>query len=343
SPGGGFEATPTTLPTVGAGDVAVADVDGDTDADIVFACGGDDTLDPAVDSYVYLNDGSGGFASSPDVGLPTVGATSVAVADLDGTGWKDLVFACLRNGTSYSTDSVVYLGGASGWAAGPDIALPTTGASDVLPVQLTGAGSGGYISKRITPEDPSDTGAFHTFGYTAELGAGVSARVHILDATSWDPLAEQDLVTGTHEWSLAGAFDVREHPSVRVLVTVEGLGGPGELTMDDLSLNWTKRVRREPRIIDLELSATSVYRLDQVTLWVDAEDEYDPPQDLHLTVEHALNGSGEWGTYLLGTLAFKDGRWTSTVVPRTNAPLGIYDFRVRARDTDADTSVYFLA
>ena len=162
--GGGFEASPGLLPTVGAEDVLVVDADGDTDLDLVFANSIDNTAARDVTSAVYLNDGSGGFANVPDALIPTMGATAVAAADLDGTGWIDLVFASGHDGATYATDSRVYLGGAMGWSSTPDMRLPTEGASDVLALRLAGPGSGGYMSRTIAPEDKSDTGTFHTFG-----------------------------------------------------------------------------------------------------------------------------------------------------------------------------------
>ena len=62
---------------------ALADVDGDADADLILlAIGGPNTL--------YLNDGKGVFSEARDAGLTsTAGSTTVAVADVDGDGWLD--------------------------------------------------------------------------------------------------------------------------------------------------------------------------------------------------------------------------------------------------------------
>ena len=340
--GGGFEPSPELLPTVGAEDVLLVDADGDTDLDLVFANSIDNTQARGVDSAVYLNDGAGGFDSAPNARIPTMGAMAVAAADLDGTGRTDLVFASVYDGASYATDSLVYLGGATGWSSMPDLRLPTEGASDALALRLAGPGSGGYMSRVITPEDPSNTGTFHTFGYTATLGASVSAKVMLVDADTWEVLAETAMVPGTNEWDLVGAFSVREHRSVRVVVSAGGLDHPGDLTIDNLTLNWTERVIRPPRVLDVALSVASVLRLGQVTMWVSVEDEYDPPDDLYVTVEHKVNGSDEWSTEFIGALTFKSGNWTSTLVPRADTPLGIYDLRVRARDTDLGSSEYLV-
>ncbi|MCK5251938.1 MAG: hypothetical protein KAQ96_03275, partial [Thermoplasmata archaeon] len=307
---------------------------------LVFANRMDNSLSYAIDSFIYLNAGSRAFSSSPDVRLPTMGATGVAVADLDDTGWKDLVFACGYNGTSYSTDSYVYLGGSDGWPSSPDIELPTQGASDVIVDQLVRPGSGGYMSRAIIPKDPDETGSFHTFRYSATLGASKTAKVQILDATSFEVLAETSLQSGTHEWSLEDAFKVREHPSVVVVVIVDGLDLPGEFSLDDLWMNWTRRVRRPPEVLDFAMSHQELLRTHTATLWVNVTDEFDFPKDLVVEVEHTLNGSDAWSSYLIRPILFRNGLWTSDVMPMVNAALGIYDFRVRVRDTDSENSDY---
>ena len=337
---GSFEATPAGVPTSGAEDVKIADLDGDMDNDIVFANNLDNTLSYAVDSFIFLNGGSGAFSSSPDVRLPTMGATAVAVANLDKTGWSDLVFACGFDGGSHSTDSFVYLGGSGGWTSSPSIEIPTQGASDVIVDQLVKPGSGGYMSGSITPEDPSETGSFHTFRYSADLGASKTAKVQILDATSFEVLSETSLRAGTHEWSLEDAFKVRDHPSVVVAVIVDGLDLPGEFSLDDLWLNWTHRVRSPPVFLDFAISQQTLLRTHSATLWVNVTDEFDLPKDLVVEVEHALNGSDTWSSYLIRPFLFRNGVWISDVVPMVDAALGAYDFRVRVMDTDSEYSEY---
>jgi uncharacterized membrane protein len=341
--GGGFEAAPKALRTSGAEDVALADVDGDGDLDVVFANMRNNVASYKVDSCVYLNDGTGNFPLTPSVRFPTTGAVAVAVADMDGTGRKDLVFACQYNGTSYNVSSVVYLGGASGWSTSPDIVLPTVGASDVLVAHLLKAGEGGYMSKAITPEDPPNTGAFHTFRYTATVGADQAGKVQLIDAATWEVLAEATIQSGTHEWLVKDAFKFKEHQSVRVVAMATGLDKPGEFSLDDLWLNWTPRVRQPPRVLDIAVSASSVYRLKMATLWLNASDEYDPAKDLTVTLEHRLNGAtGPWGVYLLTPFTLVNGTWTYTLRPKVDAPVGLYEFRANVTDKDSMHSGYVV-
>jgi hypothetical protein len=333
--GGGFEPTTTDLPTKGAMDVKVADLDGDTDLDIVFANYWDNALNREVDSAIYLNDGSGGFGSNPDSSLPTTGACAVTIADLDGTGWKDLVFACKNDGTTFNVTSPVYLGGASGWPTVPDIELPTEGVTDVSAGHLIKFGSAGYLSQAITPESPGNTGTFHTLRYTANLGPSQSGRFQLVDEDTWEVLAEIPMKSGSNEWVVADLFKIKEHPSIRIVAILSGLETGGTLDLDNLWLNWTKRIKRPPEVLDIGVTTPSVYRTNSVDLWVNVSDEYDLVSELVLTLEHRLNGtSGSWERFLVGSLNAQEGGFQTTISPKTGTPTGWYEFRAKVMDTD---------
>jgi hypothetical protein len=336
--GGGFAVAPAELPTVGAEDIEVADVDGDGDQDIVFANAIDNLGERGVHSYIYRNKGTRSFATTPDFRLPTVGASAVTVVDLDGEGWMDLVFACRYNGSSYDTPSVAYLGKASGWSGTPDWELPTEGASDVLAAPLLQHGSGAYLSRALGPSNPNSIGGFDTFGYTSTLGSSQSAIVKIVDSTTWELLAVTTMLSGTNDWDLEGAFAIRDHPSVRILVSFFGLEGDDEVGLDDLWLNWTPRARRAPRVLDLGVSTPSVHRTDTVSLWVNVTDEYDLTSELRVKVEYRLNGTEGWSTDMIGPLGFKDGSWRAMMMLKAHAGVGSYDFRASAVDSDAISS-----
>ncbi len=340
--GGGYETTPKGLRTSGAEDVELADLDGDGDLDVVFANARNNVPSYRVDSYVYMNGGGGTFGATPDVRLPTTGAVAVAVANLDGTGRKDLVFACQYNGTSFDVSTLAFLGGASGWSSTPDIGLPTIGATDVLVTHLVNVGEGGYLSKVIRPEDWQDTGTFHTLRYTASLGGQQAGTVRLVDALTWDVLAQTTLKAGTQEWVVKDSFWVKEHPSIRVMVTVSGLDRAGEFSLDDLWLNWTKRVRMSPSVVDLSVSPTQLLRLQKAVVWINATDEYDPARELHLVVEQRLEGLPAWSNRMLGTPTFTNGAWRVELLARADTTVGWYDLRVNVTDSDKYFSGYVV-
>jgi uncharacterized membrane protein len=75
-------------------------------------------------------------------------------------------------------------------------------------------------------------------------------------------------------------------------------------------------------------------------LWVNATDEYSLPEELKVVVEHRINGTSGWASFLVGKPSYVGGTWTATVMPRVDAPVGVYDFRVRVMDTDDEYSEY---
>jgi predicted transcriptional regulator len=331
---GGYEGTPKGLPADGAQDVKVADLDGDGHLDIVFAILHDDGGDYTVGSPVYLNDGTGSFSGGPTRTLATIGAMAVEVADLDGTGWKDLVFASHFNGSSYSQTSVGYLGGSIGWPSSPDIAIPTVGASDVVAAYLFEPGDCGYMSQSITPRDREGTGSYHTFRYTATMGGSVTGTFHIVDAVTWETLVSTPIAVGTNEWDLRTKIFFRSHPSVRIVAEVNDLDAGGTFQLDDLYLNWTPRVKGPPRVVDLALSATSAYRTEKITLWVNVTDEYNLPDELTLMVEHQQEGHQNWYKDLISTWACIDGVWTTELYLDPKIQAGMYNFRAWVIDSD---------
>ena len=338
--GGGFQATPMSLPTVGAEDVKVADLNGDGLGDVVFANMVDQQDAYGIDSYVYLNRPSTGLPQTPSARVPTMGAKAVGVADLDGTGYKDLVFACHYNGTNYTVPSVVFLGGASGWASQPDIQLPTEGASDVVVADMIRRGHGGYMSNPIKPGDPEKLGTFHTFRYSATIGSGESATVRIIDSETWEVLASSPLRPGDNAWVLAGLFRIRDHPAVRVLIDLDDPARNGDLSLDYVWLNWTPRMKMAPQVLRSELSTDTVLRMRGATMWVDIVDEWDATKDLVVSVQHQLEGTSDWLSDMVGQISFTDGRWTVQLQTDPDVASGNHSFRVRAVDREGMTSAW---
>lgn len=126
------------LPTLGANDVAAHDLDGDGFLDLVFANSYNGSA-YAVDSYVYWGSASG-FSVANRTDLPTKGARSCALADLNADGFADIVFANGQDGTDFTISSYVYWGSASGFSSTNRLELPTQGAQGVSVSDLNGDG-----------------------------------------------------------------------------------------------------------------------------------------------------------------------------------------------------------
>jgi len=128
----------TGLPTIGARDVHVADLDDDGYPDLVFANAYDGN-NYSIDSTIYWGSAMG-FGLWAQTSLPTRGAEGIATSDLDGDGYLDIVFANMFNGASHSIDSYIYWGGPSGFDVSSRTELPTEGATDVAVSDLDGDG-----------------------------------------------------------------------------------------------------------------------------------------------------------------------------------------------------------
>lgn len=124
----------TDIEAAGASDVAIADLNQDGALDLVLANrekeGKSDT-----DSFVYLGSNSrDGFSSrARRAGLPTSQANAVAIADVNGDDWPDILFA---NGSGDA--SFIYLSDKGNFSADRRIELPTSDARDVAAADLNG-------------------------------------------------------------------------------------------------------------------------------------------------------------------------------------------------------------
>ena len=110
-----------------AGEMAVADLDGDGKLDLAIAAGG-------TEVELLLNRGSD-LKTWQRIGLPGNTPLSVAAADLNGDGRIDLAVAGFEQQGSgckeHRTDAYVYWGTAEGFATGRRTTLPVLGATTV--------------------------------------------------------------------------------------------------------------------------------------------------------------------------------------------------------------------
>lgn len=124
----------SALETVGAKGISVSDLDGDGWPDVVVSNGFDGATH-LVNSYVYWGSPDG-YSAERRAELPTSGAAGNAVADLDGDGYEDIVFASHHDDYSPNIDSYVYWGGPDGFSESDRTDLPTSMAIGVSAADL---------------------------------------------------------------------------------------------------------------------------------------------------------------------------------------------------------------
>jgi formylglycine-generating enzyme required for sulfatase activity len=159
-------ANKTLLPTKGAMDNQVTDLNGDGYPDIVFGCAreGPYPASTETDSLVYWGSQVG---PTPDnvTGLPTIGAKAIGVGDLNLDGNLELIFASDRNdGGDYNVGSRLFWGSKDGFDVDNFEIIPSTGAYGVsIPGSPIDEGSCGYGTQ------PSDYGRFEVYTKDGEI------------------------------------------------------------------------------------------------------------------------------------------------------------------------------
>jgi len=91
SPEGFLSSRKTDLPTLGALDIGVADLNGDRLPDLLFINGRDGTAGQPVDNYVYWGNAQGRYTSAARQTLPGEALTAYSSADLNRDGKVDLI------------------------------------------------------------------------------------------------------------------------------------------------------------------------------------------------------------------------------------------------------------
>ena len=115
--GGPSSAYRVSLPTTGAADVEVGDVNGDGWDDIVFA-GYRAGTSTSSTTYVYTYYGSSlGFSSQVVDSITIQYVWDIELSDFDSDGWLDLLTPVYYTGSSYSTTSYLWWGSEDGWTS----------------------------------------------------------------------------------------------------------------------------------------------------------------------------------------------------------------------------------
>ena len=121
--------SPAVLPTIGAVWASAADLNADGSPDLVFSNYYNGTTH-LIPSYIYWGSAGGTYSTARRSMLPSAGAWTNSVADLDRDGHLDIVISNNRSDTSSYVNSYVYWGSASGYSANKRQHLPTFAAQE---------------------------------------------------------------------------------------------------------------------------------------------------------------------------------------------------------------------
>ena len=166
--------TPTGLPTVGATDVKVADLDQDGWIDLVF-CNerGDVPGQPFLATSTIYWSGTGGadFKPSRFTALPTASCSGIDLGDADGDGLMDIYLATARDADgSQASRSRIVLNDDARFSAPDVLLLPISAASSVDTGDLDGDGRDDAVfgyDGRVTEDWLGDASVFLTDSKTA--------------------------------------------------------------------------------------------------------------------------------------------------------------------------------
>jgi hypothetical protein len=161
----GSELGPTSayrdeLPTYGARDVEVADVDQDGWKDLVFG-GYRAGTSWSTTAYTTVYYGSSlGYSDEVVDRLTTKGVMDFELVDLDDDGWLELVTPTYYDGSSYTASSTIWWGSEGGWTEEDSSSLQTYGAAAVRAADLDGDGGqelvfSGYYKGNWNNEAPT--------------------------------------------------------------------------------------------------------------------------------------------------------------------------------------------
>ena len=173
------------LPSLGALACAIADMNADGFQDIVLANSVDEES-YSTKSYIYWNSANG-FKAENRVALPTMGASDVVAADIDGNKTQDLLFIGFQGGRRKSdVRAYVYMSDDQGKYAVPNrIELPTVYGYESSVADLNDDGYPELILANIASRDPTQNPGSYIY-WGKKDGYAIANRTSLnTDAGGW--------------------------------------------------------------------------------------------------------------------------------------------------------------
>ena len=228
------------LPTVGAHDVAVLDIDRDGRLDLVFPSAWEDGHNAGVPipARVYLAQPDRKFTDATErYGITGVAAVGIAEADLNQDGHVDLVLANCRQGHDENTESFVYWGTKDGVDTTKPIRLPTHAARAVTVADLNRDGkedilfSGGNRVQIYW----NDAGSFDSANQLVIEPTEASEGAVAVEVADVDGDGHNDLILATGE-----GLQIRSTSDLEKAHSVLPLSHAGWVTAYDLNQDGLK-------------------------------------------------------------------------------------------------------
>ena len=212
--------------------------------------------------------------------------------------------------------------------------------------EMFGPGSGSIRSSVIDVGDPSGVGDWNTVSYRMSRSSpnpGQTVEFKLVDVETGEVLWSGTGADKEGSLIIAPPVNAREHPKVYLDAYLNNQNDWIRMYLAHMEINWTERFLAPPHVISIETAEDVIYRTNSTTLTISVEDEFDLPEALEVNIQMQTPGGGGWISDRLSTPEWDNGVWTVTFSTTRDDPVGAYNFRVRAIDTDMVSSEYLEA